>query len=64
MQHKIDIMATEYASDKTGGNRTYSTALDGTVTESGRFFESILCSKGDLLWDDPKAKNFDKKRCV
>ncbi len=34
----------------------------GLVTELCRSFESILCSKGDLLWDDPKVKNFDKKR--
>lgn len=38
--------------------------IDGPVPELFRSFESILCNKGDLLWDEPEAKNFDKKRCV
>ncbi len=34
----------------------------GPVTELFRSFESILCNKRDFLWDDPEARNFDKKR--
>ncbi|MCV6576744.1 MAG: type IV secretory system conjugative DNA transfer family protein [Cohaesibacter sp.] len=36
--------------------------LIGPVPELCRSFESIYCNKGDFLWDDTKAKNFDKKR--